>query len=110
MGQNIMYRMETSKELRSFVYQQISELENFFTENTQVILFADEFEPNKIILKIQDGEHFIEASGHDDNIFAAITDAKTSLLKKLLEIQDQVISASDRQRQISYYKNYPVLH
>ncbi|MEK2646921.1 hypothetical protein [Bdellovibrio sp. BCCA] len=122
--------IEQNPEVKSFIYQQISEFEPFVTPQTVVAVVARD--PKKLALQYEtDGKEFtreglkklyriaivlnesgttVEAEGVHQDIFEAIKAAKDNLLTKLVAIQDSVISQQDRIIEINHYLQHPVLH
>ena len=122
--------IEQNPEVKSFIYQQIAEFEGFVTPQTVVAVVARD--PKKLALQYEtDGKDFsakdlkklyriaivlsesgskIEDEGVHKDIFEAIRLAKTNLLKKLIAIQDSVVSQQDRIIEINHYLHHPVLH
>ncbi|WP_295900661.1 hypothetical protein [uncultured Bdellovibrio sp.] len=122
--------IEQNPEVKSFIYQQISEFEPFVTPQTVVAVVARD--PKKLALQYEtDGKEFtreglkklyriaivlnesgttVEAEGVHEDIFEAIKAAKDNLLTKLVAIQDSVISQQDRIIEINHYLQHPVLH
>lgn len=109
--------LETDPNLKSYIYQQLAELNQFITPETMVFVLArdpnekredvDDDEivelkkyQNRIAIILQEGEGNIEAEAHHDDIFEAIKMAKEALIQQLLEIQEQVESPQDRLRAI----------
>lgn len=110
-----------SPEVKSYIYQVISEFEPFTTSETQIAVIAKD--PLKLITQLEangvdydrtelkkmyrisitlseDGAKVEEEGLHED-IFAAIRLAKDNMLKTLAEIQDSVVSNQDRTMQIN---------
>lgn len=122
--------IEQNPDVKSFIYQQIAELDGFVTPQTIVAVVARD--PRKLALQYEtDGREFspqdlkklyriaitlteadakMEAEGVHEDIYEAIKMAKDHLLKKLIEIQDSVISQQDRIIEINHYLQHPVLH
>lgn len=122
--------IEKNPEVKSFIYQQIAEFEGFVTPQTVVAVVARD--PKKLALQYEtDGKDFsakelkklhriaivlseagskIEEEGVHEDIFEAIRLAKENLLKKLIAIQDSVVSQQDRLVEINHYLQHPVLH
>lgn len=122
--------IEQNPEVKSFIYQQISEFEPFVTPQTIVAVLARD--PKKLAIQYEtDGKEFtreglkklyriaivlnesgatVEAEGVHEDIFEAIKAAKDNLLRKLVEIQDSVVSQQDRIIEINHYLQHPVLH
>jgi ribosome-associated translation inhibitor RaiA len=122
--------LEQNPEVKSFIYQEIAELEQYVTPQTVVAVVARD--PRKLALQYEtEGKEFdakdlkklsrisislsesdtkIEAEGVADNVFDAIREAKTNLLKKLIAIHDSVVSQQDRLIEINHYLQNPVLH
>jgi ribosome-associated translation inhibitor RaiA len=112
---------DVSPEVKSYIYQSISEFEPFTTPETTVSVIARD--PLKLISRFEaDGVDFdhtklktmyriaislsedgskIEEEGLDEDVYVAIRIAKEKLLKALTEIQDQVISNTERKIQIN---------
>jgi ribosome-associated translation inhibitor RaiA len=112
---------DVSPEVKSYIYQAISEFEPFTTSETTVAVIARD--PLKLISRFEaDGLEFdhtklktmyriaislseeggkIEEEGLAEDIYMAIRMAKEKLLKSLQEIQDQVISNTERKVQIN---------
>jgi hypothetical protein len=117
-------------EVKSFIYQAISEFEPFCTPNTQVAVIAKDplklishFEANgeeydrtdlkkmyRISISLTEDGTKLEEEGLDENIFEAIRLAKDKLLKVLTEIQDHVISNQDRAMQINTVRESGNVH
>ncbi len=110
-----------SPEVKSYIYQTISEFEPFSTPETVIAVLAKD--PLKLITQLEaDGVNYdrtqlkkmyrisislteegakIEEEGLHEDIYEAIRIAKDKLLKALTEIQDDVISNQDRHMQIN---------
>jgi ribosome-associated translation inhibitor RaiA len=113
--------LDESPEIRSFIYQQIVDFENFVTPETKVAVMAKD--PLKLQAKLEaegqivtrkelskmfriaivlkEDDTKIQEEGLHENIFEAIKIAKAKLIKKLIAIQDQVISQQERIEQIN---------
>ncbi|HWU43994.1 MAG TPA: HPF/RaiA family ribosome-associated protein [Bdellovibrio sp.] len=122
--------IEQNPDVKSFIYQQIAEFDNFVTPQTMVSVVARD--PKKLAIQYEtDGIEFsqdelkklyriaivlnesgtkVEAEGVSEDIYQAITLAKDSLLQKLVAIQDSVVSHQDRIIEINHYLQHPVLH
>lgn len=122
--------IENNPDVKSFVYQQISEFDHFVTPQTVVTVVARD--PNKLAIQYEtegkdftneslaklhriaiiltEGETRIEAEGVSENIFEAIILAKDSLMEKLIEIQESVVSHQDRIVEINHYLQNRGLH
>ncbi len=110
-----------SPEVKSYIYQVISEFEPFTTQETQIAVIAKD--PLKLISQLEangvdydrtelkkmfrisislseDGAKLEEEGVHED-IYVAIRIAKDNMLKVLNEIQDTVLSNQDRHMQIN---------
>lgn len=114
--------IEQSPEVKSYIYQQITEFEPFITPDTVISVIARD--PRKLMLQLETDGHFIEPEklskmfriaivlkegdthiqeeGLHDDIFEAIRLAKAKLIKRLVQIQDAVISNQDWQEQINH--------
>lgn len=116
-------------DVKSYVYQAISEFTPFVTPETIVAVIAKD--PTKLVKKLEEEGHEvdeeqlakmfrisislsedgakIEEEALHENIFEAIREAKDKLMKNLAEIQNSAISNSERAQQIQDVKN-SVLH
>lgn len=122
--------LDENPEIRSFVYQQILEFEPYVTPQTIVAVIAKD--PIKLLPKLkadgediskkelskmfrisitlkEDGTQIQEEALHKD-VFEAIKLAKQKLIQKLVAIQDQVMSQSDRIEQINQALNNQQVH
>lgn len=106
-------RIEESPEVKSFIYQQIVDFEPFLTDSTQVSVVSrppedpqnnSEAGLHNILFSINENGVSIEEEGCSDNIYEAILEAKNKLYKKLVSIQDSVVSQKDRLAQIQSLK------
>jgi hypothetical protein len=117
-------------EVKSYIYQAISEFEPYCTPNTQVAVIAKD--PLKLISHFEaTGEEYdrtdlrkmyrisialteegtkLEEEGLNENIYEAIREAKEKLLKVLVEIQDNIISNQDRAIQINSVRESGNVH
>jgi ribosome-associated translation inhibitor RaiA len=122
--------LDENPEIRSFIYQQIVDFENFVTPQTMVSVMAKD--PMKLQAKLEaDGETVnkkklskmyriaivlkeddtkIQEEGLHEDIFEAIKMAKGKLINKLVAIQDQVISQQERIEQINQALTNPNIH
>lgn len=122
--------IEQNPDVKSFIYQQIAEFDGFVTPQTVVTVVARD--PRKLALQYEtEGKEFsrddlkklyriaivlnesgtkVDAEGVSEDIYAAIRMAKDNLMKKLVEIQDSVISHQDRLVEINHYLQHPTLH
>ncbi|HRO68321.1 MAG TPA: hypothetical protein PL182_12200 [Pseudobdellovibrionaceae bacterium] len=113
--------LETDPEVKSYIYQQLSEFEPYVSPETVVAVVSRD--PRKLMLQfeaegkettkeelsklfriaivLKEGDTQIQEEGLHENVFEAIRLAKQSLLKKLEMIQDSVISNQDRMAQIN---------
>lgn len=108
--------IEDTPEVKSYIYQQISEFEPFITPETVVSVISkdpkklarqyemDEKEFDIELLKTQfrisislkEGDAKLVAEGLDKDIFTAIRMAKELLMQKLMSIQDSVVTQQER--------------
>lgn len=122
--------IEKNPEVKSFIYQQIAEFEGFVTPQTIVTVMARD--PRKLALQYEtEGKEFkkselrklyriaivlteddtsVEAEGVSKDIYEAIKNAKDNLMKKLVDIQDSVISQQDRIVEINQALQNPTIH
>ena len=110
-----------SPEVKSYIYQTISEFEPFTTPETMIAVVAKD--PLRLISRLEaDGVDYdrtelkkmyrisislsedgakLEEEGLHEDIYQAIKIAKDKLLKVLSEMQDSAISSQDRTQQIN---------
>lgn len=108
--------IQNDPDIKSFIYQQISEFQHYVTPTTIAsVVVRDpqklkiEFELkgvhyseqqlsmlHRISIHLKDGDSGIESEAYHDNIFEAIRLAKEKMLDQLDKIQDEVISKKDR--------------
>ncbi len=122
--------LDENPEIRSFIYQQIVDFENYVTPETMVSVMVKD--PMKLKSKLEaEGEAIsskklsrmyriaivlkeddtkIQQEGLHEDIFEAIKMAKSKLIKKLEAIQDQVISHQERIEQINQALSNPNVH
>lgn len=122
--------LDTDPEVKSFIYQQISEFQPYVTPQTVVAVVAKD--PRKlkadlelaghdisrsklkkmyrIAIVLKEGDAEIADEGLHENVYEAIRAAKLKLLQKLSEIQDQVMSESERVQQINSIMQNEQIH
>ena len=119
--ENTLNLIETDPEVKSFIYQQISEFAPYVTPETLVVVLArdplaqqeekkvsaDDFRI-AIVLKEQDAS--IEAEAYSPNIFDAIRLAKESMISRLSEIKNKVENSKDRLKAIKDAGNNSQVH
>ncbi len=122
--------LEQDPEVKSFIYQQIVDLEPFVTEKTIITFIAKDpkklasrFEQEGIKMKprelkklhrvaivlSEDGTQ-IEAEAYDKDIFNAIAKAKEAMVAQLVQIQESVISQQERIAAINQLLQNPQVH
>lgn len=129
LNQNIEH-LEKDPEVRSFIYQQIADFEAFVTPTTTVAVIAknpvdlyqaasdsgvdvskkDLAKMYRIAIVLSENGTKLEAEAVDYDIFNAIKRAKDFLLKKLITIQDHIISNNERLSEINQYLQNPIKH
>jgi len=122
--------IEDSPEVKSYIYQQILEFEPFVTQETVISVISKD--PKRLALQyeaegkevdmddlrshfrisitLSEGEAKIAAEGVDKDIFAAIRQAKDTLLQKLVAIQDNVVSQQERNMAIHHALQNTMIH
>lgn len=117
-------------DVKSYIFQSLLAFEPFTTPNTIVAVVAKD--PEKLIARYEDeglsfdkealkrsyrisislaeGDTVIEEEAVSEDIYAAIREAKDKLVHVLTQIQDDVISNSDRHQQITQALNPGNLH
>lgn len=108
--------LDTDPEIKSYIYQQISEFQPFVTPETVVAVVAKD--PRKlgselnipkeklkkmyrIAIVLREGDTEIQDEALEENVFLAIRAAKDKLLTRLASIQNEVQSESERMYQIN---------
>lgn len=108
--------LDTDPEIKSYIYQQISEFQPFVTPETVVAVVAKD--PRKlgveldipkeklkkmyrIAIVLREGDTEIQDEALEENVFLAIRAAKDKLLTRLASIQNEVQSESERVYQIN---------
>lgn len=116
-------------EVKSYIYQVLSEFEPFTTAETTVAVIAkdpmalmkregaENLPPKsdlarmyRISITLHEDGSKLEAEGLDANIFTALRKAKDALLVTLIEIQDKVVDSKERNLQILSARNSTMLH
>lgn len=109
---NLQGLIETDSEVKSYIYQQVTELNAYVTPETIIMVIArdpKDISPEKmesednvqnikelsrykhrIAIVLQEDGATLEAEAFHDDIFEAIKMAKTSLLDRLVELQSEV--------------------
>lgn len=121
---------EDTPEVKSYIYQMISEFEPFITPETVVSVISKdpkklarqyevedkEFDMNdlksqfRISISLKEGDAKLDAEGLDKNIFVAIRMAKESLMKKLMTIQDSVVTQQERNMAVYHALQNTLIH
>lgn len=118
--------MEHDSEVKSYIYQQLSEFTPYVTPQTVVLVVSrnpkeenpnlddDDFEKlqertHRIAIILEEEGAQIEAEAYHDDIFEAIKLAKVNLLSKLSEIQDE-LEADESKSSPAQYQNRSLLH
>lgn len=103
-------------EVKSYIYQILSEFEPYTTPETKVAVIAKDpmvlFDPDKtseewdsaemlkrmyrISITLKEDGSKLEAEGVDADIFVALKKAKDNLLKTLVEIHDSIVDSKER--------------
>lgn len=122
--------IEDSPEVKSYVYQQIAEFQPYVTPQTVVAVILKDptklalqyeaegksFEPQelkslyRISISLKEDKAKITAEGVDKDIFVAIRIAKSILLKKLLAIQDSLVTQQERNMEIHHALQNTMIH
>lgn len=122
--------LEDSPEVKSYVYQQIAEFQPYVTPETVVAVISKD--PTKLALQyeaegkdftmkdlkslyrisisLKEGDAKIAAEGVDKDIFVAIRMAKDILMKRLMDIQDSVVTQQERNLEIHQALQNNLIH
>lgn len=114
---------QTEQDIQAFIYQQITDLEAFLSETSNLSVIEKnakrtikklqkeeelplDFQAEYCFLfKLQDQQEVLTAYGFSNDPFEAIIMAKTKMLNQLIVIQNQVVSNSDRINEINDVMN-----
>ena len=105
--------IESNKEIKSFIHQQIHDFEPFITPETTILVIArdpylkenetdedieiaDPTPAHRIVIILKEDDSSIEAEAFHDDIFQAIKMAKENLVVQLLAIQNEVENSQER--------------
>ena len=122
--------IEDSPEVKSYIYQMITEFEPYVTPQTVVAVVAKD--PKKLALQyeaegkevdmedlkshyrisitLKEGEAKISAEGVDKDIYTAIRNAKDALLAQLIAIQDRIVTQQERNMEIHHALQNTMIH
>jgi ribosome-associated translation inhibitor RaiA len=108
--------IQSSPEIKSFIYQQILEFDPFVTPQTLILVIArdpsvneveldgrnldSEKKLHRIAIVLKEDESTIEAEALHENIYEAIKLAKEKLVTELVEIQSEIEGPNDRLKAI----------
>ncbi len=127
---NLAAVLEDNPEIRSFIYQQIVDFENFVTPQTMVAVMAKDplklqsqleaeghtvskkklAKMYRISIVLREDDTKLQSEGLHEDIFEAIKIAKAKLIKKLEAIQDKVMTNQERVEQINQALSNPNVH
>lgn len=107
--------LESNKEIKSYIHQQILDFEPFITPETTILVIARDpllkdpeqdalqneddaqhKENHRIVIILKEDNSSIEAEAFHDDIFQAIKMAKEKLVAELLAIQNEIENSQDR--------------
>jgi len=122
--------IEDSPEVKSYIYQMISEFEPYVTPQTVISVISKD--PTKLTLQyeaegkefsiedlkshyrisitLKEGDAKIAAEGVDKDIYTAIRLAKDILLQKLIAIQDRIVTQQERNMEIHHALQNTMIH
>lgn len=121
--------LESNKEIKSYINQQILDFEPFITSSTLILVIArdpqlcacdldieieapEKLKPanHRIVIILKEGEISLEAEAFHDNIFEAIKLAKEKLVIELLAIQNEIENSQERLMAIQQAGNPNQVH
>ncbi|MBC7465597.1 MAG: hypothetical protein H7256_06350 [Bdellovibrio sp.] len=126
--------IETSPEIKSFIYQQILDFDPFVTSETVILVLArdphriesetdslemtddEKIEADKkrnlhrIAIILKENDSSIEAEAFHENIYEAIKLAKEKLVTELIEIQNEIENPTERLNAIQQAGNASQIH
>lgn len=131
---NTLELIENDPEIKSYIYQQILDFNQFVTPETLVMVIArdpqgsyenesdaTDFEPSdehdetrnfkyRIAVILKEDDSSIEAEAYDNDIFEAIRKAKDKLVAELIEIQNEIENPQDRMKAIQEASDNKPVH
>ena len=121
--------LESNKEIKSYINQQILDFDPFITPSTLILVIArdpqlrdtdleidseasEKSKPanHRIVIILKEDESSIEAEAFHDDIFEAIKLAKEKLVIELLAIQNEVENSQERLMAIQQAGNSNQVH
>lgn len=125
--------IETSPEIKSFIYQQILDFDPFITPETVILVIArdpnriesdstsdllddeqldaaEKAKQHRIAIILKEDDSSIEAEAFHDDIYEAIKLAKEKLVADLVEIQNEVENPNERLKAIQQAGNTSQVH
>ena len=120
--------LESNKEIKSYINQQILDFEPFITPDTTILVIArdpalkdaeeNETETStvvkncahRIVIILKEDDSSIEAEAFHDNIYAAIKLAKDKLVEDLLAIQNEMENSQERLNAIQQASSSDQVH
>lgn len=120
--------IETDPEVKSFIYQELAELNPYVSPQTVIMVIArDPKEPleidddnyelaqaekyaHRIAIVLEEDGASIEAESFNNDIFDAIRTAKSILISRLAELQEEAETPNERAELINSYSSNGQLH
>lgn len=121
--------LESNKEIKSYIHQQILDFHPFITPSTLILVIArdpqlrdtdletelevtEKSKPanHRIVIILKEDDSSIEAEAFHDDIFEAIKLAKEKLVIELLAIQNEIENSQDRLTAIQQAGNLNQVH
>ena len=110
-------KIETSGEVRAFIYQKLHPFEPYIKEDTDTEVVIEhiteensdtKFYQVQLVLETAEGE--LATRGQGDNVFSAVSDAADSLMSQISLIHNSVISTRERDLEIRQAFQNQYLH
>ncbi len=122
--------LQSDPDVKSYIYQQISEFEPYVTPQTLVSVVArdprklaiqletegreistqDLQKMHRIAVVLREGDAMIQEESLHIDLYEAIREAKDKLIRRLAEIQDTVITNQERMEQINSALQNTMVH
>lgn len=122
--------LQTDPDVKSYIYQQITDFEPYVTPQTLVAVLARdprklaiqletegrEIDPkdlkkmHRIAIVLREGDASLEEEALHEDLYEAIREAKEKLIQKLAAIQDSVVTNQERIEQINSALQNTLIH
>ncbi len=97
------YELLNDREFKAHLYQQLFELQPYFTTDSQVAVEVDQdSDTDEISLTLSTtwGENRVDVRGRGDDVYTALSDAKGNLLRQIEEWYGEAVDSRTRDAEI----------